>query len=250
MHISKWIDKKTVHLIALFHSEWIFEEYQPPLPLLTDRRNLLFYSCWTKIHIVMLYHVISVVCLHCPILTLPYFFISQQMECSRLPVYWRNLSQEHGCKLFSPVHRDFIFTAQQSSQCMLSCLSPRRIEKQDAVMLHFRISPLILAFSDTLLAPPPSLSLSLSTHFHPSVLYDSLFYPDCTALAKPVHTKCRYVLIFRLIFVTNLIPKHYIWELCPPSCSEDHCTSKVAGSDTNRWERCSISHEFEQIRCS
>lgn len=161
------------------------------------------------------------------------------MECSRLPVYWRNLSQEHGCKLFSPVRWDFIFTAQQSSQCMLSCLSLRHIEKQDARRAAFHSFSSHFGF----LWHPPS-----STHLHSSFLYISLFYPECTALAKLVHTN--RVLIFRLIFLTNLIPKHYIWELCPPSCSEDHCTSKVAGSDTNRWERCSISHEFEEIRCS
>lgn len=147
-----------------------------------------FYSCWTKIYMAVLCCVISVVCLCCPILALPYFFISQQMECSCLPVCWRNLSQEHGCKLFSPVRWDFIFTAQQSSQCMLSCLSPRRIEKQDARRAAFQTFSSHFGF---LWHSPGSFSLSLSfsppTYIPLSCL--SLFYPDCIAPAKLVCAK-------------------------------------------------------------
>lgn len=152
----------------------------------------------------MLYRVISVVCLYCPILTLPYFFISQQMECSRLPVCWRNLSQEHGCKLFSPVRRDFIFTAQQSSQCMLSCLSPRRIEKQDARRAAFQSFSSHFGF----LWHPPSLHPLTSLCFVHLIILPRLHCFSQTSPHKP--QLFRYVLIFRLIFLTNLIPKHYI----------------------------------------
>lgn len=151
------------------------EEFQPPSPPLTNHHcfkiNLQgFYGCWTKIYMVTLYHVISVVCLCCPILILHSFFISQQMECSCLPVCWRNLSQEHGCKLFSPVRWDFIFTAQQSSQCMLSCLSPQRIEKQDARRAAFQSFSSYFGFlwhspGSPSLSPPTYIPLFCASHY-------------------------------------------------------------------------------------
>lgn len=170
------------------------------------------------------YTVLLVWCLCCPILILHSFFISQQMECSCLPVCWRNLSQEHGCKLFSPVRWDFIFTAQQSSQCMLSCLSPQRIEKQDARRAAFQSFSSYFGF---LWHSPDSLSL----HLHPLTSLCFVLLVILPRLHRSSQTCPQKmwlfgdVLIFRLILVTNLIPRHYIWVLCP-SCSEDHCSSE------------------------
>ncbi len=87
------------------------------------------------------------------------------------------------------------------------------------------ISEFLLSFWLSLTHPPPPPPL-LSTHLHLSVLYISLFYPDCTALAKPVHTNqtCAHI-------QADFPNKPNSQALHPPSCSEDHCSSTVAEID-------------------
>lgn len=125
-------------------------------------------------------------------------------------ICWRNLSQEHGCKLFSPVRWDFIFTAQQSSQCMLSCLSPQRIEKTRCP--SGCISEFLLSFGCLWHSPiSPSLHPLTSLCFVRLIILPRLHH---SSQISP-HKMWLFgdVLLFRLIIVTNLIPKHYIWVL-------------------------------------
>lgn len=76
------------------------------------------------------------------------------------------------------------------------------------VGLHFRVSPLILAFSDTLLAPSLSLHPLTSLCFVLLIILPRLHHSSQTCPQKM--RLFGDVLIFRLILVTNLIPKHYI----------------------------------------
>lgn len=150
------------------------------------KTNLQGFHSWTKICMVMLYCVISVVCLCCPILILPSFLLANRWNAPACQYMLKKPFTRAWLQivLSSPLGFYFHSPAELTMYALLFISSTYRKNKMP-VGLHFRVSPLILASSDTL---PP-----LSTHLHPSVLWVSLFYPDCTTLAKSVHTKCDYL---------------------------------------------------------
>lgn len=104
-----------------------------------------------------------------------------------------------------------VFSAQQSSEYMFSCLSPQHIEKQDA---HRAVSPVSFHFFLTLswlpLFPPPT---------NIPLFVCLIILPRLHCFSQSTQHKLRLFrdvvgrVVSRLIFL-KLIPGHYIWELC------------------------------------
>lgn len=214
------------------------------------KTNLLGFHSWTKICMVMLYCVISVVCLCCPILILPSFLLANRWNAPACQYMLKKPFTRAWLQivLSSPLGFYFHSPAELTMYALLFISSTYRKNKMP-VGLHFRVSPLILASSDTLPSLHPLTSLCfVRLIILPRLHHSSQISPHKMWLFGDV-------LLFRLIIVTNLIPKHYIWVFCP--CSGDHCSLEslskpqcLSKSDTNHLGRCSISHEFEKMRCS